>query len=897
MADLSLSERIAEEYARGKLDVERATNIPGIPTPTLDLKSVRDTVMAIKQIIDTRENRVGSVLDKNLTFRDLMDSSTLRVKVGTDTYVGNAAASLTINSAPFADPRPTLNTPPVLTDLAATGAFRQILLTWTRFDYRNHAYVEIYRHTADTIGSAVLIGTTPADIYDDSSGVSATLYYYWVRAVNTSGQHGAFNAVSGVSATLAQAGTGDLTVGSITAASGIIGSLSADVITTGTLAAARIAAGSLNAEKITAGTITVDRLIIRGSPGGNGVPDPEGRDITAWTGGAFTAVADTTSPSGRALSMTSSGSSNYGSGPIPIDRAKNYLMRMTVKQHSGTPTNYLGIVFYDSSGAAVVGSGWPAQGTFDYWGLVNQTTPADWHEYTIAFGPACAAKMPATAVSCVPLFLANFSAAGELRATNISITEVPEGHLQWVERDVEMEVRGTSMRKRSWGTGSWTTAGFYSKTAYTGGAYIKFVPRNSACTLMVGLNTSAPSTSTNYTTLDYAMYCETAGDLYRYESNSGTSLGATYAAGDVLSVVYDGFNVRYMKNGTVLHTTAAANGLVLYADSTFYTVNQWVDSVEFGPMNPGTKISTSNIGTYIDSLSADYITAGSIRGINIQAAAFITKGSYSPSAVSAAATTLTLASTTDFAASGGGVFVDTTNDGDAFTYTGKTATTLTGCSGVLAHDAGCVVIPDNATVLVMSHNANEFRTYLNGVKLATVGTAGGGIGAGFYAEATVAGSSGFYGTANHATADGLLGVNTHTTNSGRRTGVYGRASDGIGVLGFNGSSAPNPNIRAGVHGESDNNNPAVRAVCTSSGTAVLGSSDSGYGGRFDGNATKANLATGTPLAARPSSGGVGDIAVCYTTGGGVGTRSATPRVVMYDGTNWIFVHDNSTFAG
>ena len=106
MSQLSISEQLAVEYAQGKLNVERAPLVGGITTPSTDPKSLRDSVMQIKAAIDVREGRSGSVMDRHLTLRDLMDSSTLRVKVGTDTYVGNAAASLTINSAPFADPRP-----------------------------------------------------------------------------------------------------------------------------------------------------------------------------------------------------------------------------------------------------------------------------------------------------------------------------------------------------------------------------------------------------------------------------------------------------------------------------------------------------------------------------------------------------------------------------------------------------------------------------------------------------------------------------------------------------------------------------------------------------------------------------------------------------------------------
>jgi hypothetical protein len=36
----------------------------------------------------------------------------------------------------------------------------------------------------------------------------------------------------------------------------------------------------------------------------------------------------------------------------------------------------------------------------------------------------------------------------------------------------------------------------------------------------------------------------------------------------------------------------------------------------------------------------------------------------------------------------------------------------------------------------------------------------------------------------------------------------------------------------------------------------------------------------------------------YTTGGGPGTRSGTPRLIFYDGTAWYYVHSPGTaFTG
>ena len=79
---------------------------------------------------------------------------------------------------------------------------------------------------------------------------------------------------------------------------------------------------------------------------------------------------------------------------------------------------------------------------------------------------------------------------------------------------------------------------------------------------------------------------------------------------------------------------------------------------------------------------------GIVSGSYVYGSSLMTKGTYLATSCLAAAATLDVGSTADFPAPGGAQtawFIDSANDRDAFTYTGKTATTLTGCSGVLAH--------------------------------------------------------------------------------------------------------------------------------------------------------------------------------------------------------------------
>lgn len=228
------------------------------------------------------------------------------------------------------------------------------------------------------------------------------------------------------------------------------------------------------------------------------------------------------------------------------------------------------------------------------------------------------------------------------------------------------------------------------------------------------------------------------------------------------------------------------------------------------------------------------ITAGSIRGVNVNASSHTTKGSYLTSAPSGGAATLNVKNTADFAASGSGVIIDTTNDRDAFTYTGKTATTLTGCSGVLAHNNGATIIPV-AKGIVIDAATNEARFY-------------GDRGDGVFAELASIGI-------NTVGSDTFIGIFGQTNPGTSRWGLLGASDTGKGVRGVSGSTD-------GVSGASDG------------GTGVHGTSTAGNGGDFAGNSSKGNLNLPS-LGAFPSSIAANQLA---QVGG---------RLYYADGSSWL----------
>ena len=87
----------------------------------------------------------------------------------------------------------------------------------------------------------------------------------------------------------------------------------------------------------------------------------------------------------------------------------------------------------------------------------------------------------------------------------------------------------------------------------------------------MGLNTD-PATDASHTSIDYHWYCVNDGTL-RARVNSSNAPGTpspAYAAGDILSVVYDNDTVTWLQNGIVRLQLTAARNLKFHLDSSFY---------------------------------------------------------------------------------------------------------------------------------------------------------------------------------------------------------------------------------------------------------------------------------------------------------------------------------------
>jgi len=176
-----------------------------------------------------------------------------------------------------------------------------------------------------------------------------------------------------------------------------------------------------------------------------------------------------------------------------------------------------------------------------------------------------------TGAGATPRTLADYAYTGSLDATS-DLTLIARG----------VVLAGNSASKLS-GAGAWDSDA-YSRDSFTGGAYASVVPGTVPMDAMFGLN-SDPTTDASYTSLDYAIYFEQASALvYAYESGTGYLLSGTYAASDVFAVLYDGNTVKYLRNGVVMRSVAAASGLKFFFDSSFASIGSSLRHIRFGPL-------------------------------------------------------------------------------------------------------------------------------------------------------------------------------------------------------------------------------------------------------------------------------------------------------------------------
>ena len=190
------------------------TKFPSVPLVTgLNPPALQQFAQAVRENINIMNGITGDPLDANVSFRDLASAGVIQVVTGqasANSQQVAIAAGLMATVSNATDYTP----PPAPTNLSASGAMGNTILTWDMPTYKNHAYTEIWREQvtftagvadASVIGNAVLVGTSSGyvGVYADATGAASDCYY-WVKFISTASVAGPFNAVPGTRGTTSQ---------------------------------------------------------------------------------------------------------------------------------------------------------------------------------------------------------------------------------------------------------------------------------------------------------------------------------------------------------------------------------------------------------------------------------------------------------------------------------------------------------------------------------------------------------------------------------------------------------------------------------------------------------------------------------------------------------------------
>ena len=165
------------------------------------------------------------------------------------------------------------------------------------------------------------------------------------------------------------------------------------------------------------------------------------------------------------------------------------------------------------------------------------------------------------------------------------------------------------------GSSGWTEQ-VYSRDSFAGGAYASIVAADTTGTISFGLNSASDLTDASYDSLDYSILLDATMPAVKvYESGFQVYISSgSWAVNDVFAVVYDGTNVKYLKNGTVFYTSSAtiAPNQRLFFDSSLWSPGATVKNIRFGPMSSN---NWANVGG--SGKPADNATVGAPSGTNV----------------------------------------------------------------------------------------------------------------------------------------------------------------------------------------------------------------------------------------------------------------------------------------
>ena len=147
----------------------------------------------------------------------------------------------------------------------------------------------------------------------------------------------------------------------------------------------------------------------------------------------------------------------------------------------------------------------------------------------------------------------------------------------------------------------------YSSESYTYGAFMSFQPPSTSNYFIAGLSETVGTPSQSETS--YGWFLDQFGNCYVIESGT-IQASFTYSSYDTFQITYDGYDVNYIQNGTILYTTYRAVGLPLHLNVVLGDNGCQVVNVHFGPQGQrGSSTGASGGGVVYYSISTGTFSA------------------------------------------------------------------------------------------------------------------------------------------------------------------------------------------------------------------------------------------------------------------------------------------------
>ena len=701
-----------------------ATQFPVLGNPKILEKFNPD----VKKILEVWRGDVGDGWDKVITLRDLSDVGilTTRTVSGVTTLSGTAPG--VVPGSGSSGTVGALVTPNAPTGLTASGSLGGVNVEWDASSESYYAYTEILRAGVDNAGLATVVGKSIHNVHRDELWSSGT-FYYWIRFVNSDGvtvKTGPLNAAAGTVATVGEDPAFTLSV---------LASQITETELFSTLNTRLDNIEPLTTEK----TIKVDvngHIAGFGVAVSGGVGGPITSDIIMladrfsiglpayeWSAAYTVALGDyakaTTSAPGIIFKATDIGSSpNQTGGTEPTwPTLGNTVVDGDIEWTGVSITETIPFV------VGVVG-GSPAV-------VIDTVIIGDATIGNAKIGDLAADKIT-TADLTATLTINGGAIYGGIIGTSSGsgfrslISEV-DSYPLWVGTGTKNDANAVFYVKND---GSAKYAGPVTFTSGSSGyANISDRPTELADingtegTKLTGIATGADVTSANtaaaingqgtLATLSSADWSIQIGGVGKPDDDADVTSANTAAdtsavnglAAASVSGWAHGSDTTKIDGGDIFTNTVTASAIAALTITAAEIAALTITAAEIA----ANTITAGKINvTELSAISADL---GNVTAGTIQSSAYITTGSFLSVAASGSDTTLNLVDTSDFSSSGSGQIVGSTNDRDAISWTGKTSTTLTGCSGVLANPIHSIVVPDNVKTIFFSDQANELRMF------------------------------------------------------------------------------------------------------------------------------------------------------------------------------------------